>query len=45
MAESIVDPLIINAGTSSLPGHNPGGKLVDLLLDCVGHYDYEVQCD
>lgn len=42
MAESVVDPLIIDASSSQLPGGNPGRKLVDLLLDCIGHYDYEV---
>ncbi|RWS24277.1 transportin-3-like protein, partial [Leptotrombidium deliense] len=48
MAETIVDPLVIQAAFTTITSPDsssvgiPGIKIVDLLLDCVGHYDYEV---
>ena len=45
MAESIVEPLIVEAAFNQSHSHNPnipGLKMVDLLLHCIGHYDYEV---
>ncbi|RWS07621.1 transportin-3-like protein [Dinothrombium tinctorium] len=48
MAETIVNPLVIQAAYATITSNDstsvgiPGLKIVDLLLDCVGHYDYEV---
>ncbi|KAI1287085.1 Transportin-3 [Halotydeus destructor] len=42
IAESVVDPLIMDFNLVDYPNGPPGQKLVDLMLDCVGHYDYEV---
>lgn len=45
MAESIVSPLIVEAAYGQLHTHAPnipGSKIIDLLLHCIGHYDYEV---
>lgn len=49
LAESIVEPLIVepayamfNSSGSNVQLQLPGYKLVELLLGCISHYDYEV---
>lgn len=41
MAESIVNPLIVDVACEQ-NGNNPALKIIDLLLNCIAHYDYEV---
>lgn len=42
MAESIVSPLIVEAASEQNGFNIPALKIIDLLLHCIGHYDYEV---
>jgi len=42
MAESIVSPLLIDSASTPTSDTESGLKLVNLLLDCINHYEYEV---
>lgn len=42
MAESIVSPLIIEIASEQNNFNIPALKIIDLLLHCIAHYDYEV---
>lgn len=42
MAESIVSPLIVDVASEQSNFNIPELKIIDLLLHCIGHYDYEV---
>ena len=45
MAESIVSPLIIDTASEQLNNsfsNIPALKIIDLILHCIAHYDYEV---
>lgn len=42
MAESIVDSIVSKYGEEQSQECDLAMKLIDLIIDCVGHYDYEV---
>lgn len=42
MAESIVSPLIVDVACEQNNFNIPALKIIDLLLHCIAHYDYEV---
>lgn len=42
MAESIVSPLIVDVACEQNNYNIPALKIIDLLLHCIAHYDYEV---
>ena len=44
MAESIVSPLIVDQASEQNNFNIPALKIIDLLLHCIDHYDYEGYC-